>query len=30
MEYCDGGYVNDLNYMQTHDISSDEVNRIDS
>ena len=25
MEYCDGGYVNDLNYMQTHDISSDEV-----
>ncbi len=26
MEYCEGGFVNDLEYMQVHDISSDEVN----
>jgi hypothetical protein len=26
MEYCEGGYVNDLDYMQAHGISSDEVN----
>ena len=25
MEYCEGGYVNDLEYMQAHDISSNEV-----
>lgn len=28
MEYCEGGHVNDLEYMQAHDISSDEVNLI--
>jgi hypothetical protein len=25
MEYCEGGHVNDLEYMRGHDISSDEV-----
>ena len=28
MEYCEGGYVNDLEYMQIHEISSEEVKTL--
>ena len=30
MEYCEGGHVNDLSYMQEHGISSDEVSMFNT